>query len=24
VIVHPGDVQSAGIPALYTSYISGK
>jgi hypothetical protein len=24
VIVHPGDVQSAGIAALYTSYISGK
>jgi len=24
VIVHPGDVQSAGIPALYSSYISGK
>jgi hypothetical protein len=24
VIVHPGDVQSAGIAALYSSYISGK
>jgi len=24
VIVHPGDVQSAGIAALYASYTSGK
>jgi len=24
VIVHPGDVQSAGIAALYSSYTSGK
>lgn len=24
VVVHPGDAASAGIPALYTSYTSGK
>jgi hypothetical protein len=24
VIVHPGDVQSADIAALYSSYIAGK
>ena len=24
VIVHPGDVESAGIAALYASYIAGK